>query len=102
MQHQCASGLALACTGGRVAQAAGEVAVLVQLGHELAAALDNALRSAGFDGWGVKVDHPKAKGDERRIYASDPNPHLLNRQPVPCVAVVDRRPLHQDLRFRGF
>jgi SOS response regulatory protein OraA/RecX len=42
--------------------------------NELVAALDTALRSAGFDGWGLKVYHPKAKGDERRIYAPDPNP----------------------------
>ena len=42
--------------------------------NELVAALDNALRRSGFDGWGLKVYHPKAKGDERRIYAPDPNP----------------------------
>ena len=42
--------------------------------NELVAALDQSLRSAGFDGWGLKVYHPKAKGDERRIYAPDPNP----------------------------
>ena len=42
--------------------------------NELVTALDNALRNAGFDGWGLKVYHPKAKGDERRIYAPDPNP----------------------------
>ena len=35
--------------------------------NELVVALDNALRRAGFDGWGLKVYHPKAKGDERRI-----------------------------------
>ena len=42
--------------------------------NELVAALDNALRRSGFDGWGLKVYHPKARGDERRIYAPDPNP----------------------------
>ncbi|MDT8989273.1 hypothetical protein RQP54_00185 [Curvibacter sp. APW13] len=42
--------------------------------NELVAALDNALRSAGFDGFGLKVYRPKAKGDERSIYAPDPNP----------------------------
>ncbi|QOJ23864.1 MAG: hypothetical protein HRU78_09575 [Gammaproteobacteria bacterium] len=42
--------------------------------NELVTALDTALRSAGFDGWGLKVYHPKRKDDERRIYAPDPNP----------------------------
>lgn len=41
---------------------------------ELVTALDNALRSVGFDAWGLKVYHPKGKDDERRIYAPDPNP----------------------------
>lgn len=41
---------------------------------ELVAALDNALRRAGFDSWGLKVYHPKGRNDERRIYAPDPNP----------------------------
>ena len=31
--------------------------------NKLVAALDSALRSAGFDGWGLKVYHPKTKGD---------------------------------------
>ena len=42
--------------------------------NELVTALDNALRGAGFDGWGLKVYHPKATNDERSIYAPDPNP----------------------------
>lgn len=42
--------------------------------NELVAALDNALRGVGFDGWGLKVYHPTTEGDERRIYAPDPNP----------------------------
>ncbi|MBX9870681.1 MAG: hypothetical protein K2X75_01675 [Burkholderiaceae bacterium] len=42
--------------------------------NELVTALDTALRSAGFDGWGLKVYHPKPQGDERSIYAPDPNP----------------------------
>lgn len=42
--------------------------------NELATALDTALRGVGFDGWGLKVYHPKGKDDERRIYAPDPNP----------------------------
>jgi hypothetical protein len=41
---------------------------------ELTQALDNALRSVGFDAWGLKVYHPKGKDDERRVYAPDPNP----------------------------
>ncbi len=41
---------------------------------EFATALDSALRSVGFDAWGLKVYHPKGKDDERRIYAPDPNP----------------------------
>lgn len=60
--------------------------------NELVAALDNALRSAGFDGWGVKVYHPKAKGDERRIYAPDPNPpkkHLGHGTDLSTVVRVD-------------
>ena len=39
MQHQRTGRLALACACGWVAQAAGEVAVFIQLGHKLAAAL---------------------------------------------------------------
>lgn len=42
--------------------------------NELITALDNALRGAGFDGFGLKVYRPKSKNDERRIYALDPNP----------------------------
>jgi hypothetical protein len=60
--------------------------------NELVAALDNALRSAGFDGWGLKVYHPKAKGDERRIYAPDPNPpkkHLGHGTGLSTVVRVD-------------
>ena len=59
---------------------------------ELVAALDTALRSAGFDGWGLKVYHPKAKNDERRIYASDPNPpkkHLGHGTGLSTVVRVD-------------
>ncbi len=42
--------------------------------NELVNALDNALRSKGFDGYGLKVYRPKGKNDERKIYAPDPNP----------------------------
>ncbi|GAB1235048.1 hypothetical protein [Ferrigenium sp. UT5] len=60
--------------------------------NELVTALDTALRSAGFDGWGLKVYHPKAKGDERRIYAPDPNPpkkHLGQGTGLSTVVRVD-------------
>ena len=60
--------------------------------NELVVALDKALRSAGFDGWGLKVYHPKAKGDERRIYAPDPNPpkkHLGHGTGLSTVVRVD-------------
>ena len=60
--------------------------------NELVAALDTALRSAGFDGWGLKVYHPKARGDERRIYAPDPNPpkkHLGHGTGLSTVVHVD-------------
>jgi SOS response regulatory protein OraA/RecX len=60
--------------------------------NELAAALDKALRSAGFDGWGLKVYHPKTKGDERRIYAPDSNPpkkHLGHGAGLSTVVRVD-------------
>ena len=60
--------------------------------NELIAALDNTLRRAGFDGWGLKVYHPKAKGDERRIYAPDPNPpkkHLGHGTGLSTVVRVD-------------
>ena len=60
--------------------------------NELVAALDNALRRSGFDGWGLKVYHPKARGDERRIYAPDPNPpkkHLGHGTGLSTVVRVD-------------
>lgn len=60
--------------------------------NELVTALDTALRSAGFDGWGLKVYHPKAKGDERHIYAPDPNPpkkHLGHGAGLSTVVRVD-------------
>lgn len=60
--------------------------------NELVAALDKAMRSAGFDGWGLKVYHPKTKGDERRIYAPDPNPskkHLGHGTGLSTVVRVD-------------
>jgi hypothetical protein len=60
--------------------------------NELVEALDTALRSAGFDGWGLKVYHPRAKGDERRIYAPDPNPpkkHLGHGTGLSTVVRVD-------------
>ena len=60
--------------------------------NELATALDNALRNAGFDGWGLKVYHPKTKGDERRIYAPDSNPpkkHLGHGTGLSTVVRVD-------------
>ena len=40
---------------------------------ELLQALDNALDSAGFDGRGIHIYHPRGN-DERSIYAPDPNP----------------------------
>jgi hypothetical protein len=60
--------------------------------NELVAVLDNALHNAGVDGWGLKVYHPKAKGDERRIYAPDPNPpkkHLGHGTGLSTVVRVD-------------
>lgn len=60
--------------------------------NELVAALDSAMRSAGFDGWGLKVYHPKAKGDARRIYAPDSNPpkkHLGHGTGLSTVVRVD-------------
>lgn len=59
---------------------------------ELVTSLDNALRSAGFDGWGLKVYHPKGNNDERRIYAPDPNPpkkHLGHGTGLSTVVRVD-------------
>ena len=59
---------------------------------ELVTALDNTLRSAGFDGWGLKVYHPKGNNDERRIYAPDPNPpkkHLGHGTGLSTVVRVD-------------
>ncbi|MFN4360772.1 MAG: hypothetical protein ACK4F4_08625 [Hylemonella sp.] len=58
--------------------------------NELIAALDNALRSAGFDGWGLKVYHPKAKGDERSIYAPDPDPPKKHLDPGHGLSTVVR------------
>jgi hypothetical protein len=63
-----------------------------RIDNELVAALDNALRCVGFDGCGLKVYHPKAKGDERRIYAPDPNPpkkHLGHGTGLSTVVRVD-------------
>ena len=59
---------------------------------EFATALDSALRSVGFDAWGLKVYHPKGKNDERRIYAPDPNPpkkHLDSYSEMAAVVRVD-------------
>lgn len=59
---------------------------------EFATALDSALRSVGFDAWGLKVYHPKGKNDERRIYAPDPNPpkkHLDSYSEMAVVVRVD-------------
>lgn len=59
---------------------------------ELVTSLDNALRSAGFDAWGLKVYHPKGNNDERRIYAPDPNPpkkHLVHGTGLSTVVRVD-------------
>ncbi len=58
--------------------------------NELVAALDTALRSAGFDSWRLKVYHPKAKGDERRIYAPDPNPPKRHLDPGHGLSTVVR------------
>lgn len=59
---------------------------------ELVTALDSALRSVGFDAWGLKVYHPKGKNDERRVYAPDPNPpkkHLDSYSEMAAVVRVD-------------
>ncbi|CAM5388185.1 hypothetical protein TMEC54S_02385 [Thauera mechernichensis] len=59
---------------------------------ELSTALDNALRSVGFDAWGLKVYHPKGKNDDRRVYAPDPNPpkkHLDSYSEMAAVVRVD-------------
>lgn len=59
---------------------------------EFATALDNTLRSTGFDAWGLKVYHPKGKNDERRVYAPDPNPpkkHLDSYSEMAAVVRVD-------------
>jgi len=59
---------------------------------EFATALDSALRSVGFDAWGLKVYHPKGKNDERRVYAPDPNPpkkHLDSYSEMAAVVRVD-------------
>lgn len=59
---------------------------------EFATALDNALRSVGFDAWGLKVYHPKGKNDERRVHAPDPNPpkkHLDSYSEMAAVVRVD-------------
>lgn len=64
----------------------------IRTDDELIAALDQALRNAGFDGWGLKVYHPKAEGDERRIFAPDPNPpskHLDSYSERAAVVRVD-------------
>lgn len=57
---------------------------------ELVTALDNALRSVGFDGWGLKVYHPKGNNDERRIYAPDPNPPKRHLDPGHGLSTVVR------------
>ncbi len=62
----------------------------IRTDNELVTALDTALRSAGFDGWGLKVYHPKAKGDERRIYAPDPNPPKRHLDPGHGLSTVVR------------
>ena len=59
---------------------------------EFATALDNTLRSVGFDAWGLKVYQPKGKNVERRIYAPDPNPpkkHLDSYSEMAAVVRVD-------------
>ncbi|MCC6296834.1 MAG: hypothetical protein IT469_09020, partial [Pseudomonadales bacterium] len=67
----------------------------VQFTHhdsEFATALDNTLRSTGFDAWGLKVYHPKGKNDERRVYAPDSNPpkkHLDSYSQMAAVVRVD-------------
>lgn len=58
--------------------------------NEWVTALDNALRSKGFDGWGLKVYHPKGKNDERRIYAPDPNPPKKHLDPGHGLSTVVR------------
>ncbi len=51
------------------------------LDHDLLGELDSTLRQIGFDSSGLKVYHPKAKNDERRIYAPDPNPPKKHLDP---------------------
>jgi len=58
--------------------------------NELVTTLDNTLRGAGFDGYGLKVYRPKSKNDERRIYAPDPNPPKRHLDPGYGAATVVR------------
>jgi len=44
------------------------------LDDDLLREFDSELRKVGFDSRGIKVYHAKAKDDERRIHAPDPNP----------------------------
>ena len=58
---------------------------------ELLQAQDNALDSAGFDGRGIHIYHPRGN-DERSIYAPDPNPpkkHLGHGTGMATVVRVD-------------
>lgn len=62
------------------------------LDDELLREFDSELRKVGFDSSGIKVYHAKAKDDERRIYAPDPNPpkkHLSHGTGLSTVVRVD-------------
>lgn len=62
------------------------------LDDELLREFDSELRKVGFDSSGIKVYHAKAKDDERRIYAPDPNPpkkHLGHGTGLSTVVRVD-------------
>ena len=53
-------------------------------------ALDNALRSAGFEGLGPEGLSPQRQNDERRIYAPDPNPPKRHLDPGHGLSTVVR------------
>ena len=60
------------------------------LDDELLREFDSELRKVGFDSSGIKVYHVKAKDDERRIYAPDPNPPKKHLDPGHGLSTVVR------------
>ena len=60
------------------------------LDDELLREFDSELRKVGFDSSGIKVYHAKAKDDERRIYAPDPNPPKRHLDPGHGLSTVVR------------